>query len=114
MRAAIDTMTHDANQGVMPLDGDRAFHLAIVLTSSNSVLSETVQTFWDSRRGPVFERLGGHFESVRSWRSAIAEHEAILHAISQRDATAARAAMHQHMDRSHARFSASWRRANHP
>ncbi len=114
MRAAIDTMTHDASQGVMPLEGDRAFHLAIVLTSGNGVLSETVQTFWDSRRGPVFERLGGHFESVRSWRSAIAEHEAILEAISRRDAPAARAAMHQHMDKSHARFSASWRRANHP
>jgi DNA-binding FadR family transcriptional regulator len=114
MRAAIDAMTSDASHGVMPLDGDRAFHTAIVLTSGNSVLSETVQSFWDSRRGPVFERLGGHFESVRSWRSAIAEHEAILAAIRLRDPAAARAAMHKHMDKSHARFSASWRRANHP
>lgn len=114
MRAAIDAMTADANDGVMPLEGDRAFHTAIVLASGNSVLSETVQTFWDSRRGPVFKRLGGHFESVRSWRSAIAEHEAILDAIRLRDAAAARAAMHKHMDRSHTRFSASWRRANHP
>lgn len=114
LRAAIDSMSLDADAGTMPLDGDRAFHIAIVLASGNSVLSETVQTFWDSRRGPVFERLGGHFESVRSWRSAIAEHEAILDAIRQHDASAARAAMHSHMDKSHARFSASWRRANHP
>ena len=114
MRAAIDSMARDADQGVMPLDGDRAFHTAIVQASGNSVLSETVQTFWDSRRGPVFERLGGHFESVRSWRSAIAEHELIIDAIGLRDAAAARAAMHKHMDRSHARFSASWRRANQP
>ncbi len=114
LRAAIDSMSLDADAGTMPLDGDRAFHIAIVLASGNSVLSETVQTFWDSRRGPVFERLGGHFESVRSWRSAIAEHEAILDAIRQHDAPAARAAMHTHMDKSHARFSASWRRANHP
>ena len=114
MRAAIDSMAKDANHGVMPLDGDRAFHTAIALTSGNSVLSETVQTFWDSRRGPVFVRLGGHFESVRSWRSAIAEHENILAAIRLHDPAAARAAMHRHMDKSHARFSASWRRANHP
>jgi len=114
MRAAIDSMARDADQGVMPLDGDRAFHTAIVQASGNSVLSETVQTFWDSRRGPVFERLGGHFESVRSWRSAIAEHELIVDAIRLRDAAAAREAMHKHMDRSHARFSASWRRANPP
>ena len=114
MRAAIDSMARDADQGVMPLVGDRTFHTALVLASGNSVLSETVQAFWDSRRGPVFERLGGHFESVRSWRSAIAEHELIVDAIRLRDAAAAREAMHKHMDKSHARFSASWRRANQP
>jgi DNA-binding GntR family transcriptional regulator len=32
-------------------------------------------------------------------------------AIAARDATAARAAMHEHMDKAHQRFSASWRRA---
>lgn len=114
MRAAIDNMITDADLGVMPLDGDRAFHTAVVQAGGNSVLSETVQAFWDSRRGPVFERLGGHFESVRSWRSAIAEHEHVLAAVRSRDAAAARGAMHAHMDKSHARFSASWRRANQP
>ena len=112
MRAAIDQMSACADAGTMPLDGDRAFHCAVVQASGNSVLIETVQTFWDSRRGPVFERLGGHFESVPSWRAAIAEHEAVLEAVRVRDATAARSAMHLHMDKSHSRFSASWRRAN--
>ncbi len=91
MREAIDDMVRHADQGLMPLEGDRAFHTAIVQASGNDVLVETVQTFWDSRRGPVFERLGGHFESVRSWRAAIAEHEAILVAIRARAADAARA-----------------------
>jgi DNA-binding GntR family transcriptional regulator len=103
-------MTADADQGVMPLEGDRAFHTAIVQTSGNVVLVETVQTFWDSRRGPLFMKLGGHFETVKSWRAAIEEHIAILDAVQQHDASAARAAMHEHMDKSHARFSASWRR----
>jgi DNA-binding GntR family transcriptional regulator len=76
------------------------------------VLLETVQTFWDARRGPLFERLGDYFETVPSWRMAIAEHEAILQAIRAHDAPGARAAMQAHMDKSHARFSASWRRAN--
>ena len=110
MRKAIDTMVADADQGVMPLEGDRAFHTAIVQASGNGVLIETVQTFWDSRRGPVFVRLGGHFETEQSWRAAIVEHETILAAIRARDAPAARATMHLHMDKSHARFSASWRR----
>jgi DNA-binding GntR family transcriptional regulator len=95
----------------MPLDGDRAFHTSIVPGLRQRVLLETVQGFWDSRRGPLFERLGGYFETVDSWRAAIAEHEAIHACHPRRDADAARAAMHSHLDKSHARFSASWRRA---
>ena len=110
MRAAINAMVEDADQGMMPIEGDRAFHCAIVQASGNSVLIETVQAFWDSRRGPLFMRLGGHFETLPSWRAAIVEHHAILEAIQARDAAAARSAMHIHMDKSHARFSASWRR----
>lgn len=111
MARAIDAMRADADRNVMPLDGDRAFHTSIVQACGNVVLIETVQGFWDSRRGPLFERLGGYFETVDSWRSAIAEHEVIHAAIRARDAQAARAAMHDHLDKSHSRFSASWRRA---
>jgi DNA-binding FadR family transcriptional regulator len=112
IRDAIDLMQEDTARGVAPLAGDRAFHTAIAQACENVVLLETVQTFWDARRGPLFERLGDYFETVPSWRMAIAEHEAVLEAIRARDAQAARAAMQQHMDKSHARFSASWRRAN--
>ena len=111
MTRAINAMRDMADRNVMPLEGDRAFHLAIVDACGNVVLSETVQAFWDSRKGPIFTRLGGYFETVKSWRSAIAEHEAIRNAIAARDADAARRAMHEHMDKSHQRFSASWRKA---
>jgi len=111
MTQAIILMRELADQNIMPLEGDRAFHHAIVEACGNAVLSETVQGFWDSRKGPIFSRLGGHFETVPSWRAAIVEHEAVRDAIAARDATAARAAMHEHMDKAHQRFSASWRRA---
>lgn len=111
MKEAIESMQTDAERGVMPLDGDRAFHTAIVQACDNAVLIETVQGFWDSRRGPLFERLGNHFETLTSWQSAIAEHQAVLAAVRAHDAAAARSAMHAHMDNSHTRFSASWRRA---
>jgi DNA-binding FadR family transcriptional regulator len=114
MDKAMASMKHDADHGVLPLEGDRAFHSAIVESCGNVVLIETIQRFWDSRRGPLFERLGGHFETVDSWRSAIAEHQAILDAVRNHDADAARAAMHEHMDQSHKRFSVSWRRAKQP
>jgi len=112
MREALDGMVRDAQAGVMPLDADRAFHSAIVQTSGNGVLVDTVHRLWDARLGPLFQRLGGHFESPRGWRAAISEHEAVFDAIRKRDAPAARLAMHAHMDRAHARFSASWRRSN--
>ena len=111
IRKALDAMILDAESGVLPLDGDRAFHTAIVEACGNVVLIETVQSFWDSRRGPLFTRLTGYFETMKSWQSAITEHEAILAAIKAKDGAAARAAMHAHMDKSHTRFSASWRRA---
>lgn len=111
MRVALADMVRDADAGTLPIEGDRAFHSAIVQSTGNIVLIETVHTFWDSRRGPLFERLGDYFETVASWRSAIAEHTAILDAIAEHDAAGARAAMHAHMDKSHTRFSASWRRA---
>lgn len=110
MTKAMASMQADTDQGVLPLDGDRAFHSAIAESCANVVLIETVQRFWDARRGPLFERLGGHFETVDSWRSAIAEHQAIFQAIRQHDPAAARLAMHAHMDNSHTRFSVSWRR----
>lgn len=110
MAKAIASMKLDADRGVLPLEGDRAFHTAIVESCGNVVLIETIQRFWDSRRGPLFERLGGHFETVDSWRSAITEHQAIFDAVRNHDADAARIAMHEHMDQSHKRFSVSWSR----
>jgi DNA-binding FadR family transcriptional regulator len=105
------SMQNDTDAGIMPLEGDRAFHTAIVEACGNVVLVETVQRFWDSRHGPLFERLVGYFETVNSWRAAISEHQAILDAIRRHDPDAARLAMHQHMDNSHTRFSVSWRQA---
>lgn len=111
IRAAIDAMRSRLDDGVTPLEADGAFHEAVAQASGNAVLLETVQAYWHSRHGRLFEQLGGHFESRSVWRLAITEHEAVLAAIEARDADAARTAMHRHMDRTHARFSASWRRA---
>jgi DNA-binding FadR family transcriptional regulator len=114
MQKGIDCMVEEAAAGVVPQDGDRAFHSAIVEAGGNGVLVETVMNFYDARRGPIFTRLGGHFENAKSWQAAINEHKAILAAIRAHDAPAARAAMHAHLDQSHRRFSASWRRTKRP
>lgn len=111
MAQALDMMVDDAGKGILPLQGDRDFHTAIVQASGNSVLIDTVQRFWDARRGPMFERMVDHFETPQSWNAAIDEHRKILDAIRKHDAPLARAAMHEHMDRSHTRFNVSWRKA---
>jgi DNA-binding FadR family transcriptional regulator len=54
MRQALTSMKNEAQQGKLPLEGDRAFHTAVVQACGNVVLLETVQSFWDSRRGPLF------------------------------------------------------------
>jgi DNA-binding FadR family transcriptional regulator len=110
MNKAIARMQDEAASGNTPQDGDRDFHSAIVQAGGNSVLVETVQNFYDARRGPIFARLGGHFENPKSWKAAIAEHQAIVAAVAAHDPDAARLAMHRHLDNSHKRFSASWRR----
>jgi DNA-binding FadR family transcriptional regulator len=70
MREALDAMVDDADHGVLPLQGDRDFHSAIVQACGNSVLIDTVQRFWDARRGPMFERMIDHFETPASWHAA--------------------------------------------
>jgi DNA-binding FadR family transcriptional regulator len=109
MSKALTRMRADANVGMSLVDNDHAFHSAMADACANVVLLETVQRFWASRRGPLYERLGEYFDTAESWRWAIEEHAAILDAIRNRDAAAARLAMHQHMDNAHDRFSMSWR-----
>jgi DNA-binding FadR family transcriptional regulator len=108
---ALAAMEQEAAAGNVPLESDRAFHLAVAEAAGNGVLVELVQRFWDARFGRLFQQLGNHFESSRSWQAALEEHRAVLAAIRKRDVKGARQAMQHHMDKAHARFSASWRRA---
>jgi DNA-binding FadR family transcriptional regulator len=112
IRDALKAMKDEADRNVQPMMGDRAFHTAVATACDNVVLLETVQKYWDARKGTLFTRLGTHFETVPSWQRAIGEHQLVYEAIAAHDADAAREAMHSHLDKAHARFSASWRRAN--
>ncbi|MBK0394549.1 FadR/GntR family transcriptional regulator [Ramlibacter algicola] len=112
MASALDRMREEAQAGVVPREGDEAFHNAIALACGNEVLSDTVRGYWHARSGPLSTRLGDYFESPASWNAALQEHDAVLDAIRDRDGTAARTAMHHHLQRAYNRYSASWRRAH--
>lgn len=109
LRDAIRVMSAEADAGRLPTQGDRLFHLRIVEAEGNPVLTRIVTELYDERHNPLFQQLGSHFENVESWRLAIAEHQAVVDAIAQHDADAARAAMSRHLRLSHDRFTASWR-----
>ena len=52
-------------RGVMPIAGDRRFHLSIAEASDNGPLLRTVAELYDMRNSPLFEQFGQHFESAR-------------------------------------------------
>ena len=90
------------------LNADREFHMAIAEATNNGTLVHIVRSLWEERGGPLFTKLQHHFDTPRSWASAIREHRAVYDAILERNPNAARAAMHHHMDRASRRFSRSW------
>lgn len=110
--SALAQMQEQAAAGIVPRDGDEAFHLAVARGCGNEVLSDTVLGYWKARRGPLFERLGDYFENPASWSAALVEHSAVLEAIRSHDPAAARDAMQGHLKKAYTRYSASWRRAN--
>jgi DNA-binding FadR family transcriptional regulator len=101
-------MESDIAARTLPIRGDRDFHIRIAQASENSALLAVVTQLFDERNGPMFARLGSHFERESTWKQAVDEHRAVVAAITRHDADLARAAMSGHLDRSHERFSASW------
>ena len=106
LRESIALMGDDIARGVMPIHGDRLFHLRIAEASENSALVRVVGDLFDERDNPLYVRFGLHFEGVASWRKAVSEHRAVIAALAARDAERARAAMRSHLDRSHDRLAA--------
>ena len=96
--------------------GDRAFHTAIAQACGNVVLLETVQTLLGRAPRPAVRAAGRLLrEPCRPGAWPSPSTRPCWTRSRAHDAQGARAPRcTQHMDKSHARFSASWRRANHP
>jgi DNA-binding FadR family transcriptional regulator len=108
LRNALALMQQEVDAGQLPSRGDRLFHERIAEACENSVLQRIVGELFDQRHTPLFEQLGNHFETTRSWLVAIAEHQAIVDAIAGHSPEAARDAMATHLARSHDRFTVNW------
>ena len=86
------------------VDLDREFHLTLAEMAGNAVLSRLVGELFDERHSPISAKISSRFETTRTWKSALAEHEAILEAVAARDPIAAQTAMRAHLKASAMRW----------
>ena len=114
LHQALAGMRIDVAQGRAPVQGDRQFHLRIAAAADNGPLLRTVTDLYDERNTPLCAQLGQHDETLPTWRATLDEHQAVLDAIASHDPTAARAAMHAHLQQSHDRLAGLLPAAGHP
>jgi len=107
LRHALMVMQEESRRGIVPIRGDRMFHVRIAEAADNAVLLRLVGDLFDERNNPLFAKFGSHFENDANWQQAIVEHAAVIDAIAAKDPSAAREAMHRHLQNSQDRFAAS-------
>ena len=67
-----------------------------------------VEALWTQLRGPIWDRLEAHFHTPALREASLRDHQKVFRAIVARDATAAKAAMHEHIDRVVDEFVKGW------
>lgn len=78
---------------------DREFHIAIANITGNGALIACVENLWDWRyRSPLAKNILARAAGL-GMSQRINEHSGILNALKKRSSSAARQAMHEHMDR---------------
>ncbi|MEP7295591.1 MAG: FadR/GntR family transcriptional regulator [Burkholderiales bacterium] len=86
------------------VDLDRQFHLTLVEMTGNAVMARMVGELFDERHSPISAKISSRFESTRTWKAALKEHEEILKVVEARDPIAAQAAMRAHLKASALRW----------
>jgi DNA-binding FadR family transcriptional regulator len=105
---ALELMREEHQSGKQPLNADRIFHLRIAEATGNGALVQVVRMLWEERTGPLYKQLEHHYDAPELWDAALAEHRAVLKAISARDQGGARTAMQRHLNHAYKRFSTGW------
>lgn len=76
---------------------DRRFHELIGAMTGNPVFVEVTELLWRKRQSPHYIRFEEQYSGDAITRSMCADHRAILKALQERDADAARSAMRAHI-----------------
>ena len=104
LQECIDAMRASIANGLPPLEDDRRFHQRLAKMSGNSALVRIITALFDERHNPISAHLSKHSENALTWEAAVAEHEAILHAVANKDVLGAQTCMRQHLSRSENRW----------
>jgi len=104
LRELLKSMEAEIERRRARLDLDREFHLTLAEMTGNAVLTRLVGELFDERYSPISAKISSRFESTRTWKVALKEHEAILKAVEARDPIAAQAAMRAHLNASALRW----------
>jgi GntR family transcriptional repressor for pyruvate dehydrogenase complex len=104
LREILKNMGAEIERRRARLDLDRQFHLTLAEMTGNAVLIRLVGELFDERHSPISAKIRSRFESTRTWKAALKEHDAILKAVEARDPIAAQAAMRAHLQASATRW----------
>lgn len=104
LRTIVTRMRTETERNRVPLDLDRRFHITLAEMGGNSVMARIIAELFDERHSPISAKLSSKYESPRTWKAALREHESILRALEARDPIAAQAAMLSHLHASELRW----------
>jgi len=104
LRTIVARMGADTERSSASLELDRRFHITLAEMGGNSVIARIIAQLFDERHSPISAKMSSRYESARSWKAAVKEHEAILRALETRDPIAAQAAMLSHLRASELRW----------
>jgi len=104
LRGLLKSMAAEIERRSARVDLDREFHMTLAEMTGNAVLARLVGELFDERHSPISAKISSRFESTRTWKTALKEHEAILQAVEARDPIAAQAAMRAHLKASALRW----------
>jgi GntR family transcriptional regulator, uxu operon transcriptional repressor len=108
MRKTVDRMRDHATDFTRRDAADREFHVRLAAATGNGSLALVVQGLWQQRRGKLWARIEAYFHTQKMRDGVLLDHTAIIDALEQRDADAARDAMHRHLARVEREFQRQW------
>ena len=76
-RGALDEMEARHGRGVMPLRGDRLFHLRMAEATGNGALARVIKPVGRAQR-PAVQQLEHHYDTPDCGATAMAEHRAVV------------------------------------